>query len=558
MKHRTRLERAEQLGVAAIQLAQGQPLRQVATELGVARSTLRGWCAASAPAGPPAEVAACLATPAGVGWRHQLVVVMHRIITLRAGAGVRLVCEFLELSGLAAVVGTAYGSQYALTVQVQDAVAQQAQAQRNALATGMPPRAVTVCEDETFHPDICLVAIEPVSNFILLEQYAPDRTAATWTQALETALEGLPVTVVQGTSDEAKALRRHVATDLGAQHAADLFHGQHAVSKATSLHLARDVRQATADVAVAQAQVDAVRAAERAYYASSPHPRGRPPAFGVRMDAAMTDLIRAESAQTQAVARQTQAREQIRELGRLYHPYDLVSGAGQSVARVAARFADVWARLADLADAADLPTRAREHLAKAQRLTVPWLATLAFFWASVQTRVDALDLAPDVEQAVLTPLIPALYLERVAGRSTHAADRQQLTTLSAQRLEPLRQPTHPLQALIPARRAHIETVAAACADLFQRSSSCVEGRNGHLSRYHHGSHRLSDRKLAALTALHNFYIRRPDGTTAAERFFGRPHPALFEQLLAHVSLPPPARRRRSRPVKQSALTQVAA
>ena len=39
MKHRTRLERAEQLGVAAIQLAQGQPLLQVATDLGIARST---------------------------------------------------------------------------------------------------------------------------------------------------------------------------------------------------------------------------------------------------------------------------------------------------------------------------------------------------------------------------------------------------------------------------------------------------------------------------------------------------------------------------------------
>jgi len=29
---------------------------------------------------------------------------------------------------------------------------------------------VTVCEDETYHPEICLVALEPVSNFILLEQ----------------------------------------------------------------------------------------------------------------------------------------------------------------------------------------------------------------------------------------------------------------------------------------------------------------------------------------------------------------------------------------------------
>jgi len=228
------------------------------------------------------------------------------------------------------------------------------------------------------------------------------------------------------------------------------------------------------------------------------------------------------------------------------------------VAQVAARFADVWARLACLADAADLPARAREHLAKAQRLTVPWLATPAFFWARVQTRVDALDLAPDVEEAVLTQLIPALYLERVAGRSTHADTRHRLTALSAQLLEPLRQPAHPLQALALARRAQIEAVAGGCADLFQRSSSCVEGRNGHLSLYHHGSHRLSDRKLAALTAMHNYYVRRPDGTTAAERFFGRAHPVLFDHMPAHVALPPPARRRRPRPVKRPALTLAAA
>ena len=95
-KHRTRLERAERLAAAAAQLAQGQPLRQVATGLGVARRTLRDWCAAEPFAGLPPEVATCLATPAGARWLHRLVVVMHLIIALRAGAGVRLVCEFRE------------------------------------------------------------------------------------------------------------------------------------------------------------------------------------------------------------------------------------------------------------------------------------------------------------------------------------------------------------------------------------------------------------------------------------------------------------------------------
>jgi hypothetical protein len=54
-------------------------------------------------------------------------------------------------------------------------------------------------------------------------------------------------------------------------------------------------------------------------------------------------------------------------------------------------------------------------------------------------------------------------------------------------------------------RRLLERVSAECADLFQRSSSCVEGRNAQLALQHHSRHRLSDRKLAALTAVHNYF-----------------------------------------------------
>ncbi len=176
----------------------------------------------------------------------------------------------------------------------------------------------------------------------------------------------------------------------------------------------------------------------------------------------------------------------------------------------------------------------------------------------MQAKVEVLDLPPIVEAAVVEQLIPALYLERVAARSTGAEARHRLRALSEQLLEPLRQGNHQLQALAPEARARLELVAGECADLFQRSSSCVEGRNGQLSLYHHGRHSLSDRKLAALTAVHNFYIRRADGTTAAERFFGRAHAPLFEQIIDRVLLPPRPRRRRPRSPKQPYLMPVAA
>jgi len=43
VRRRSRLERAEQLQMAETRWAAGQPQRQVAADLGVARSTLQDW-----------------------------------------------------------------------------------------------------------------------------------------------------------------------------------------------------------------------------------------------------------------------------------------------------------------------------------------------------------------------------------------------------------------------------------------------------------------------------------------------------------------------------------
>jgi hypothetical protein len=559
MRRCSRLERVEQLTTAKAGLHAGHSQRQVAAQLGVARSTLQDWCLPAAVGGEvPAALQAFVQTPDGVRWLQRQVVVAQFVITLLAGAGVRVVCQFLELSGLSAFVGASYGTQQQINAALESAVVAFAEEQRRALAEGMPPRQVTVCEDETFHPEVCLVGLEPVSNFILLEQYAKDRTAATWTQALTAALEGLAVEVIQGTSDEGKGLVSHVQSALGAHHSPDLFHVQHEVVKATRLPLARQVKQAEAAVAQARGQWQAAREAQAAFERQPQPARGRPPAFEARTQATLVALGQAERDQQQALQQQTDARECVRELSALYHPYDLQTGRAQPVERVAQRIGDAWARVHQLAETADLPSRARERIEKAKRVTTQLLATIAFFFATLHAKVEALNLPPALETALCEQLIPAIYLDRVADRCTHAEQRRALRALSAQLLEPLRQPEQAFQALATDERQRLEQVAAECADLFQRSSSCVEGRNGQLSLHHHGHHRLSDRKLAALTAVHNFFIRRPDGTTAAERFFGRPPAPLFAQLLERLPLPPSPARRRPRLPKPAYLLPIAA
>jgi Family of unknown function (DUF6399) len=72
----------------------------------------------------------------------------------------------------------------------------------------------------------------------------------------------------------------------------------------------------------------------------------------------------------------------------------------------------------------------------------------------------------------------------------------------------------------------------------------VEGRNGYgyLSQRHHANRGFSAESLKVLTIIHNFDLRRADGTTAAQRLFGHSFPNLFEWVLNNVDdLPLPMR-----------------
>jgi hypothetical protein len=124
-------------------------------------------------------------------------------------------------------------------------------------------------------------------------------------------------------------------------------------------------------------------------------------------------------------------REIVRELGDAYHPYALDTGQPQSPERLEQRLQACWAQLAELVEQAALPERARERIAKARRLATQLLATLAFFFATIQAKVEALGLAPEVETAVHQQLIPAINLDRVAARTTGAERRQALRQLAA-------------------------------------------------------------------------------------------------------------------------------
>jgi hypothetical protein len=165
-------------------------------------------------------------------------------------------------------------------------------------------------------------------------------------------------------------------------------------------------------------------------------------------------------------------------------------------------------------------------------------APIEFVSGYVGPQVDQLDVTPPVSFAMHAKLIPSLSLDRVAQTRT-GSDGESLRALAERLHAPLFEPGGALSELSPAAQAQLHDAAKRLAAVFQRSSANVEGRNGYLSLRHQQLRGLDlPRKRECFTAIHNFFLPRPDGTTAAERFFGQKPRSMFATLLESVELPP--------------------
>jgi hypothetical protein len=503
--------------------------RAAAQCVGVPRSTLRNWSRRQRQMDLPAAVVEFFESPDGLDVLHGILVAAHLVFCEAGPCGTRRLCQFLQLSGLDDFVAASYGSQHKFGNELQRALVEFGEQEHARLAPQMSPREITLCQDETFHPQTCLVAIEPLSDFILVEGYTDQLDSQTWTTLTHQALQDLPVKVVQSTSDEGRSLIKHCRVGLGAHHSPDIFHIQRDVSQAFSgktngavQHEATKLRHAEHETARLEAERDAVGPTHTALFDTQIR-------LSQAEEQAATEQWEAAKAQRQEV------RDAIRGISDDYHPVDLQTGAPREASDIAQVLEQRFDNVERLADQYAVSQSGRQLIAKARKNIGQLVATIAFFWQMFAIKTAALKLPDELSVSLTSTLLPASYLEYASRRAATAEERRRLRTLSEACLARARE--GPFGQLDVKHQEAIERVVRDCAGLFQRSSSCVEGRNSQLALHHHGLHRLSGRKLTALTTLHNFFIQRPDGTTAAQRFFGRAPRNLFEWLLNRLPLP---------------------
>lgn len=384
--------------------------------------------------------------------------------------------------------------------------------------------------DETFFGDfIILVLMDLRSGYLLLEEITEDRCFDTWYAKTTPRLESLGVEVSHAISDRAKALIKMAVTGFGCESGADVFHAQQDASRWLGARLGRRVTHAEKGLAAAQAAED--KAAKKA--------------DGSASDSLEAERINAEK--TLEACRQSQQdyHENLQGIGDEVHPFSMADNSINDTEKVVQRLEGRVQAIEAIAQDQGIADT-KNTLQKMRNQFGALAVSVSFWWLWVNETLLSLGVGDiELERWLTTTLLPVVYWHHKMRqtKSRKAKDKYRKAWESASAAFK----AHYLTTTLPTSEIQRWLLwAESMSRQFQRSSSAVEGRNGCLSQMYHNGRGLGGKRLKALTVIHNYDIKREDGTTAAMRLFNTEFPDLFPWVLDRMGELPLPRKGRER------------
>jgi hypothetical protein len=343
----------------------------------------------------------------------------------------------------------------------------------------------------------------------------------------------VPVIMDQVVSDLCGALRS-MAQSMGAEHSPDLFHGQYEISKATSAGLASQERAAEKEWKKVE---DELKAANIKILRIEKKTK--------KKQQQERECLERKRAEKQREYEEKKERKEIvrkakKTLGEIYHPVHLDGGKLRTPEELDLDVNRQFQVIETETKKANLSTSCLDRIAKARRAFDLMLNFFRYFYALITAFMEKVP--ESSRQFFKETVFPMVYLELCMKRLPKKEKEKIIKTLGV------------LHSQFQEARIEEEVKLALMrlgkelAERFQRSSSAVEGRNGALSLLLHRFHYVSEKTLSVLTIVHNYGVRRSDGSTAASRFFGGQHANLFEHLIKTVRIPgrPQAQKQKKR------------
>ena len=505
-----------------------QSIRKLAQATGLPKSSVDRYCKGLHERARQVPEAELWEHERGAQWQRVLVLAVVFVFGLKGGVGVERLSEFFHRVRLERYLAVSPSALRALRTQMEEVILAYSAEQEQRLGQAGRRLEIIAGADETFFDQVILVMMDLGSGYLVLEETADNRTYDTWQERVQAAMTRVGLELKYLVSDRAKALIKLALKGLGCPSVPDLFHALRDLAKVMGVSLSLKLAQVEEKLMHAQQQLRVLEA------------KGHDPHLQQRLLAhlsAQAEVLRADRAIGQSTLHQA---------SQAVHPFTLAESQAQSSAQVESQLHQAVATLNTLR----APYTARDNQAAVTKFQrqIPGIAALVdAWWLGVEHRIAPLALDQPTQSWLQQQLLPVVYwqtqVEKTKTPALKTAYQQAFRQAQAALLR------HPLTATVtpPA----LETYHAWARDLagqFQRASSAVEGRNGYLSQLNHCARGTPTQRLKVMTVIHNFDLKRADGTTAAERLFRTSFPDLFDWMVERMA-PLPVPRKPRTPAK---------
>jgi len=461
-------------------------------------------------------------TEAGDAWLRRMTLATLYIFGLDCHVGADKLAQFFKLIRIDTHVGVS-----------PSALRQQLRNMENLLplfqqqcenSASVQPRTIVAAMDETFFGDfLILVLMDLSSGYLFLEEISEDRRFDTWYEKAIPRLKALGLEVNHAVSDRAKALIKLAINGFDCPSGADVFHAQQDISKWLGAVLGRRHEQAKTQLETAEALLQK------------------------KTDNNLAELVQvvdAERAYKQIKETRADYHENLAGIAEDVHPFSFetknINRAEQVISSLERR-AQVFEKIAQSQAIADL----KQTMNKFRNQFDDLAANVETWWLWVMEILTGLSVDEATKNWLIYGLLPTVYWHQQLHKTQNPKQREKYRQAWQQAARNLQADTFTATLPVSEQQRWLEW-AEWMARNFHRSSSAVEGRNGYLSQMYHNGRGLTEKRLRALTVIHNFGLKRVDGTTAAKRLFGQSFPDLFSWLMAEMGDLPLPRKGRER------------
>ncbi len=472
-------------------------------------------------------------TEEGQAWLRIMVLAVLYVFGIKGNQGAERMSEFFKCIRVDSHVGSSpsalrnmIGQMEKLLVEFQQR--QEAQ-QREKEEEGCD---IVAAGDETwFNGKMVLVLMDLCSGYLIMEEEAEDRSYATWKTKAQARLKELGLQVRHFISDRGKSLVKLATAGFGCLAGADIFHAQYDISKwlGRSLHgklgrASKQLREAEAVLVKMEEKEAALdRIAEQKQYVQQIQEKL----------AAIEDGRQAYS-------------EAQRSVSVAVHAFAVADNQPQSSKQVENHLKEQAERFKQIAEDQSVKDN-KDAAGKFRRQIKDVSSIVDAWWLWTKESLES-NIGEDLRNWLLHVLLPVIYWHHQCQKTQNPEVKQLYVAAwqeaqDAYALHPLTQ-TMSKQAL-DLWRSWGEWVSGN----FHRASSAVEGRNGCLAQSYHNGRGLTNRRLSALTVIHNYDTRCRDGNTPAERLYGAQFPDLFDWLLGQMGVLPLPRKARIRTLR---------